>query len=893
MNWLRVLIHRIRGQFLKRRFERELHDEVRFHMEMQMQDNLNQGMSSEEARRAAMRKFGGADQMKESFRRRRGLPPLEVLIQDLKYAIRILRKNIGFTTIAILTLAIGIGANAAIFSLVNTVLLRPLPIENPQQVYSLNLINLKHRDQLAAFSYPKYKDIRDRNDVLTGVYAYRFAPISLSRNGNNERVWSYVVSGNYFDLLGVKPFIGRMFTQAEDQVPDANPVAVISYGCWQSRFGSDPSVVGKTVLFNGHPFNIVGVAPKGFIGTEIIFTPDIWVPFMMEDQVEPGNDNLNNRSNGGLFIGGRLKPGVTPNQAQSSLNILMDQVGKEYPDTDSGAGIELSPPGLVVPQMRNGVVAFAWVLMGTVVLVLLIAAVNLASLLLARATGRRREIAIRLSLGANRTRLIRQLLTESVLLSVIGGICGIFLALFLTRLISATRLPIEFPLTIDIKLDWRVVIFALVLSFVTGVVFGLAPALQATKTNLVSALKDDSSASGYRRSIGRSILVVAQISLSLVLLIISGLIVRSLQHVQMIGPGFNPEHALTMSVDLGLQGYSDEKGKQFYHQLLERVQVLPGVKSATISNLLPLGLNNNSNWVFIEGQPVTRGADTPEADRANVALKYFETMEIPIVAGRDFTAQDKEGSPPVAIVNETFARRFWPGQSALGKRLRLGSPTGRLIEVVGIAKDGKYWSLGEAPQLFVYAPLEQRYDSTGSLIVRTNAEPQAMIGAIRHEVQQLDPNLPVFDVKTLTEHMGLTLFPMRIGAWIVGSFGVLALTLAAIGIYGVMAYSVSQRRREVGIRMALGAGRGKILLMVIKQGFLLASIGLVSGLIISLVGAVLVGPFLGAVLYGVSATDLATFVGVTFILSFVTVVACLVPARKATRVDPMVALRYE
>ena len=894
MRQLRILIQRLRGLLLKRRLDRELQDEIRFHMESQMEDNRRSGMDDDEARYAAMRKFGGSDQMQETHRSRRGLPRIETFVKDLQFAARMLRKNVGFTTIAVLTLALGIGANAAIFSLVSTVLLRPLPINHPEQVFALNLVNLKNPDALAAYSYPKYKDIRDRNDVLDGVYGYRFAPISMSRNGGNERVWGYVVSGNYFDLLGVNAFKGRMFSQSDDLLPGANPVAVISYVCWQTRFGGDESLLGKTVLLNNHPFTIIGVAPKGFTGTETIYTPEMWVPFMMQGQIEPGNNYLDDRGNGGIFLGARLKQGVTPQRAQASLNVLTAQLGKEFPDTDTGEGISLSPPGFVIPQLQNAVVGFATILMGTVALVLLVACINLASLLLARATGRRREIAIRLSIGAGRMRIVRQLLTESVLLAMTGGTVGILLALLLTRLITASKFPIEFPLTIDLRMDWRVVIFTFLLSVVTGVLFGLVPAFQATRADVIPALKDDSSLGGYRRSILRNILVVSQIGLSLVILVAAGLVVKSLQHVQMIGPGFQTEGALTMSVDLGLQGYDEAKGKQFYRDLMDHVQSVPGVRSVSIASYLPLGLDISSNSVYIEGAPITRGAETPDVYACDIQRNYFASMGIPFIAGRDFKEdENKDGDRPV-IVNETFVRKFWPGENGIGKRFRTGGPSGTLNAIVGIVMDGKYFSLGEAPHGFMYFPMSLRYSSNGALIVRTSANPQTMIPTIRAEVQRLDPNLPVFDVKTLSEHMGVSLFPLRIGAFVVGGFGILALILAAIGIYGTMAYSVSQRNREVGIRMALGASRGAVLSLIIKQGLLLAVIGMLAGLVMwGLVALAAKFLPLGAVLYGVSVTDIASFVSVSSLLAVVVFIACLIPAMRASRVDPMVALRYE
>jgi predicted permease len=814
---------------------------------------------------------------------------METLWQDLHYGVRMLRKSPGLTAVAVITLALGIGANTAIFSLVNTVLLRPLPVARPERVVEVSLV--RKNSAFTNFSYPLYIDFRDRNDVLEGMAAYRFAPMSLSREGNNERVWGYLASGNYFDVLGVRAFKGRMFTQEEDRVPDANPVAVVSHGCWQRRFGGDPDLVGKTILINGHRFTVVGIAPANFSGTVLIFTPEIWVPIMTAKQIEPGSNWLDSRGSGVLFTFGRLKPGVSEAQVQASLNALLASLAPEYPQYPQLAAtrIQLMPPGLVLPFLRNQTLSFAWVLMATVGLVLLIACTNLANLLLARATGRRKEIAVRLALGASRSRLVRQLLTESVLLALAGGAVGWLLALWMIDLVTAFKPPVDFALAIDLKVDWRVMLFTLITSFVTGVLFGLAPAWQATKPDLVAALKDESSAAGYRRSRLRNGLVVAQVALSLVLLVAAGLIVRSLQQVQTVGPGFEIEHTVTASVDLNLQGYNGPRGREFYKQLIARVDALPGVQSASLINYLPLNLDRSSASVYVEGQAPTRGADTPDVQCNNVWPRYFETMGIPLLQGRDFTMQDDPQSPRVVIINKTFARRFWPGQNPIGKRLRRGGPDQPLWEVIGVAKDGKYWSLGEDPQPFFYVPMVREYRSNAALVVRTTGDPRGLIHAIRRAVQQLDANLPVYDAKTMSEHMRLSLFPLRTGAWFAGSFALLALALAGLGIYGVMAYAVSQRTREIGIRMALGAQASNVLKLIVRQGMTLALIGLIIGL----AGAIALTRLMSSVLYGVSANDLVTFAAVTLLLALVVLIACYVPARRATKVDPMVALRYE
>jgi predicted permease len=813
------------------------------------------------------------------------------IVKDIRYAIRGLIKRPGFTLIAVITLALGIGANTAIFSLVNTVLLRSLPVERPGEIVSVAVRGKD--DSFLAFSYPNYKDFRDRNDTLAGLIVYRFVPLSMSRSSNNERVWGYEVSGNYFDVLGVKAIKGRTFLPEEDQTQLSHPVIVVSYDSWQHRFGGDPDLVGKDVLINNHQFKVIGVAPEGFKGTEFVYSPEIWLTASMLQWAEPGSNFLGKRDSNNFFGIGRLKPGVDSRQAQASLNILAQQLAKEYPDDNEGQSIKLVPPGFILPDLRGAVVSFTWVLMAAVSLVLLVTCTNLAGLLLARATDRRREIAIRLAMGANRFRLIRQLLTESLLLSVLGGGTGLLLAVWMLRFLLGFKPPIDFPLAVDVSIDWRVLIFSLAVSLVASIAFGLVPALQATRSSLLHALRNNAAQSGTSRTRLRSGLVVAQIALSLVVLIAAGLVVRTLQQLQTMNPGFDPQNALMMQVELGLQGYDEARGQQFYRQVVERVQALPGVKSASVASFVPLTLNYNSNAIYVEGQPAERGANAPSAMTGNVGPRYFETMSTPLVAGREFTEQDMEKSERVAVVNETFVRQLMPfaksPEEAINRRFSFGETTGPFMRIVGVAKDGKYFNIAEDPRAFVWTPLIQDYSSSGIVLVRANGNPGSLIGPVRSQIQSLDPTLPVFDVKTLTEHMKFSLFPSKVAAWVLGVFGLVALLLSAIGIYGITSYAVAQRTREIGIRMALGAQLGDVLRLVLNHGVKLTIIGVAIGLL----GAFVVTRAITSVLYGVSATDPLTFGLVSGILILVTLVACYVPARRATKVDPLVALKYE
>jgi predicted permease len=812
---------------------------------------------------------------------------MQTLLQDLRYGARMLAKRPSFTLIAIITLALGIGANTAIFSLVNTVLLRPLPVEQPDELIAV-YSTLQRGTQDSILSYLNYKDLRDRNEVLAGLLAYRFAPMSISHEGNNERLWGYLVSGNYFDVLGVKAQLGRTFLPEEDRTRNSHPVAVMSHSCWQRRFASDPRIAGKRVLVNGRSFTIIGVAPKDFVGTEFAYAAELFVPLMMAEVIEPDNNYLDSRDTDNIFVAGRLKPGVTRAQAEASLQTLMNQLAREYPNDNEGRGMKVMPVGLFIPQIRSSVISFSWVLMAVVALVMLIACVNLANLLLARATDRRKEIAIRLALGAGRWHLIRQLLTESVLLSLAGGTFGLLLAVWINDFVTKIKLPMEISLVFDLRIDSRVLLFTLGTSLLTGVLFGLLPALQASRPDLIAALKDETSLGGFKRSRLRNALVVAQMALSLLLLICAGLIVRSLQQAQTIRPGFNPEQAVAVSFDVGLQGYDEAKGRAFHGQLIERVKSLPGVKSASLTHMLPLSLNYNNSTIHIEGQPPASSANLPLAVMNYVRPDYFEAMEINL-RGRDFTEHDKERESRVAIVNETFARRFFAGQEAVGRRFNFSGPKDPYWEIIGVAADGKYESLGEEPKIAVYRPLLRDYISWTTLIARTTSDPQALLAAIHQEFRRLDPALPLSNVKTLKEHMHIPLFPARVAAVVLGSFGVLALVLAGVGIYGVMSYLVSQRTREVGIRMALGAQKSDVLSMIVGQGLKLVLIGIAIGLL----AALLLTRFLAVVLYGVSATEPVTFALIALLLLMVALLACYLPARRAMKVDPMTALRCE
>ena len=837
---------------------------------------------------------------------------MHILWQDIRYAARMLRKSPGFTAVAVLSLALGIGANTSIFSFINAVLLRPLPIDKPEQL--VFVFSGSRTSPYSVSSYPDYVDYRDKNQVFSDVAAYSSISVSLNSNDQAEQISGLIATGNYFDVLGVRAQLGRTFLPEEDKTPNTHLVAIISHGLWQSRFAGDPGVVGKQLLLNGHKFTIVGVAPASFNGAEAGITNDIYVPMMMQAVVRPPRsgysgemnpDLLSVRSAGWLDVVGRLKPGVTLEQAQAAMTMLAKQLEQAYPETNRDQLTTLWPVSKGNPEQRGTLLSVAGLLMSVVGLVLLIACANVANLLLARAATRRKEISIRLALGASRSRLIRQLLTESVLLSLLAGAVGLLLAVWMVDALKTYTPPANFfPVAFDFNLDARVLGFTLLLSILTGIIFGIAPALQASHPDLVHALKDEAMTlpgQRARRFTLRNLLVVAQVALSLVLLISAGLFLRSLRQAQRIDLGFNPENVLVMPLNINLLRYTKPQGQEFYRQVVERVEALPGLQSATLTRTPPLSGASRQSSVLVEGQdePDARHSSEgqsapPDANRnitlaSPVGLRYFQTLNIPLLRGRDFTAQDNAGAPGVCIINETFAKRYFPNQEPLGKRLSLSGAKGPWLEVVGIARNSKYVTLGEAPAPLVYQPLLQRHETGMTLLARTSGDPANYVAAVRREVQAIEKNLPVTNIRPMTELLGNSLFPARMGAALLGVFGSLALLLAAVGLYGVMSYSVSRRTREIGIRMALGAQSGDVLRLVLREGMTLVGIGILLGL----VGAFAATRLLASFLYGVSTTDPSTFIGIAIFLAVIALVASFIPARRAAKVDPMVALRYE
>jgi predicted permease len=817
---------------------------------------------------------------------------METLLKDARYGLRMLLRSPGFTVVALLSLALGIGANTAIFSMISAFLFAPLPVQQPAQLVSIFTTDVKNPGPMPT-SHLNFVDYRDKNEAFTDIFAYTFAGVSFSSPGaESKNLGAQVVSGNYFDVLGVKAEHGRTFLPDEDKTPGTHPVVVLSYAAWQRDFGGDPGIAGKTISLNRHDFNVVGVAQKDFAGTDIGGGPDLWVPMMMHDVIQPGFDWYNTRRGLFLFLIGRLKPGVSTAQAQASMTALGSQLEQEYKKDNEGRNVRLVP--LLTARKDptgDGQVGLTFsALMGVAGIVLLIACANVTNLLLARATKRKREIAIRLALGASRSRLIRQLMTESLMLSLAGGTIGFFVAIWSTDVLRSLVPFGGGPSQQGPSIDPRVLIFALVVSILSGMLFGLAPALQASKPDLVPTLKGDITmpvgSRGFRLNL-RKALVVVQVGLSLFALITAGLFVRSLQKAQSVNPGFNPENVVLMAFNLGREGYTEPQGRNFHRQVVERIRAVPGVLNATIARDRPFG-GGFQRSVFIEGQEPPPGGRGVLVQTNNIATGFFETLGIPLLRGRDFAETDNQQSPKVMIINEAMASRFWPGQEPIGKRLKLFDDQD-FREVVGLAADSKYNSLTEPRRAFMYIPLQQEYVPQINLHVRTSSDAKGLVAALRNEVQQIDPSLPVLNVQTLNERIENSLGGERSQATLLGSGGILALILAAIGLYGVMSYSVAQRTREIGIRMALGAGRGNVMGLVLKQGVTLVSAGVVLGL----GAAFAITRLLASLLFGVSAIDPITFAGTSALLIVVALLASYVPARRATKVDPIIALRYE
>jgi predicted permease len=826
---------------------------------------------------------------------------METFVNDLKFAFRMLVKSPLITTVAVASLALGIGANTTIFTLINAVFLQGLAVKDAERIAMVYTTDEKQAGtspfgNISPVSRPNFEDIRDRNEIFSEMTNVIFVGASLSSpDSEAEQIGGQIVSSDYFDLLGVEFDLGRGFLPDEDDTPGTHPVVVLSYNFWTRRFGQDRSMVGKTVTMNRQAMTVVGVAPEGFIGTFTLGNPDFWAPTMMYNTFLTGALLRWFEDRRALFttVYGRLKPEVGVEEARAALSVLGNNLSAEYPVDNEGRSFTLITldQAHIPPQLRENFVRAGGLLMTVVGLVLLIACANVANLLLGRAAARRKEVAIRLSLGAARGRLVRQLLTESVVLSILGGFFGLLVAHWGRSALWSFRPPFLNDSPLDLTFDTTVLVFTMVLSVVTGLLFGLAPALQFSRPQIVNDLKPQAEGSIGRQGIGfKSVLVVAQVALSLVALIGSGLFLRSLGKAMEIDPGFETENVAMMSFNVGRLGYEPARGEPFFTGVLERAAAVPGVESATLTTNVPLwnGLGM-MRTVLVEGRAADADNNGILTPVCTVEPTYFETLSIPIVAGRALSEIDRQDALNAVVINETTAKRFWPDENPIGRRFHFFGQDETIREVVGVAKTIKYQTVGEDDQAYIYMPRLQNYQPGMSLVIRAAGPLDSVLATVRNEVQQRDRALPITNVQTLGEVMQLGLWPARMAASLLGVLGFLALLLASIGIYGVMSYTVSQRNREIGIRMALGAERSEVLGLFLKQGMLLVAVGAVIGLVV----AGFAGSMIGSLLYDLSPVDLPTFALTTLVLAFVALVASFIPARRATAVDPVVVLRYE
>jgi len=886
MRQLRAFMLRLRGLFRSHRADDDFAVEVESHVALHTEDGIRAGLTPTEARRLALIRLGGAEQTRQAHRNRRTLPWLESLLRDIVYGLRTLAKHRGATAIAILSIGLGIGANATIFSMVSRFILRPAPVGDPTTLLAVH--TLPQGEQCCnAFSYPLYTDLRDQAKSFSGVAAYyELIPASIGGSAEPERVWGQGVTANFFSVAEIPMKLGRGFVSGEDNAP----AVVLGAGLWQRHFNADPAIIGKTVTLSNHIFTVVGVAPPAFHGIEQILYTEFWVPLGNVANLVPLAPKESAREYHWAMVIARLKPGVARSQVAAELSTLALRFGKNNPATDAGNSFVFEQAGTLPPRERNAVLIFLAALSVVVLLVLSIAGANVANLLFAQAAARQRDMAVRLALGATRARLQRQMLMESVMLGMGGGAVGLLLSLWATSALSTLRLPAPIPLDVSVAVDWRVLLFAFALSVISGLLLGLAPAWAAARPLLVNALRgEDALARPGRRITLRNLLVIAQISMSLVLLCVTGLFLRSLQSAATIDIGFRPANLLMMSIDPRVQGFTPAQTARFLAALQQRAEALPGVRSAVSTDVPPLSGGNRSDGFTIAGRPA-KDASMTFAELYMVTPGYFDALGIPRLAGRDFNSETNAG-PRAAIVNRTFVQSVFGGENPIGQHVTGGNLT---YEIIGVAGDTKSRTVGEEARPILYRSLDQTIADDPSLmgytlVVHTAGDPATVEEAVRRQIHALDPAMAIYNEETMEQHVRTAYFLPRLAAMLFGTFGFIGLVLASVGLYGVMSYAVTRRTREIGIRMALGAKPGTVERLVLRQGMVLTLIAVALGWPAAWMLAKMASSFL----YGIQPHDALTFALVPPFLAVIALVACYIPARRAASIDPMQALRTE
>ena len=915
------LMHRVfslwRNLVHRDRIDRDLDEEVRATFALVVDEKIAAGMQPDDARRVVTLEMGRVEVVKEQVRDIRAGAFADTVLKDLRYGARLLQRNPVFAVTATLSLAIGIAANTTIFTIANALLFRaPAGVSQPDR-----LVDISRAEEGKAFpynfttSYPYYRDIRQRTTTLAGVYAYEFElrPVTVTLGDGTEYAFANLVTTNYFAVLGVVPAAGRLFTASDSEEPDASPIVVLSHRFWKERLNADPAAIGRQVRINRQPFTVVGVAAEQFRGTNVL-SPDLWIPMEMVGVVEPGTSRLTSRRPAGVGMGGQLKPGASIDQAGAELDVIARELEREHPQADRGARLRVAALSSVPGALATVAAGFFALLLALVLVVLVIASANVAGVLLARAVARRREIAVRMAIGAGRARVIRQLLTETMLLFLLGGAAGLMLARWMTSLLLSALPAFTLPIDVSLPLDGRVIAFTTGLSLVAALLSGLAPALHVSKADVVSGLKDESQGfSGRARA--RSTFVVAQVAFSIVLVIVAGLLVKALTRISTIDLGFDPRQVETASLDLSSAGYPPAAGASFARDLVERTRAMPGVEAATLAEFMP-GRGGRDVNVTVPGTFPANGDPYFIGTWSAVDADYFRTLRIPLLAGRGFSAADRLDAKPVVILNETAARYFWPGRDPIGKIIDWhdlrpsGEDATTRLQVIGVARDLRPptgAAAGGAPDrvthvradgqqiiaippstLMMYVPIQQRYTPRFTLLARTRGD-QQIASAIRNLVRSMDPNLPMLTPQPLDSATGPVYVQLRIAASVAGSVGLVGLLLAAIGIYGVTAYTAAQRTREIGIRVAMGAQPRDVVGMVLRQGLSLVFVGSVIGLLLATAATRLIV----RLLFGMPPLDPVIFAGAALLFAAIGMAACFVPARRATQIDAMEALRFE